>query len=412
MRVALLLSPLRLAGPAFASACASDAGGGGAGTTSTSISTSTSTSTNTMTTSSSISGSSSSSSGTGGTGGTGGMGGTDGGADAKPFSLLSLNLHCFKNDGTVFATNAERFAAIASLAASREVSVIAVQEACKRPGEEAIVALRAALEQSTGAVWSSSWTSAHVAWQGTPDEAEEGVGLLVRGALSDAIVIDHAVQGAFRRVAVSASLPPELAGARVTSVHFEVFGEPTRAAQAREAAVAALVDTDPGFSAIVAGDFNDVEGSNTVSAFPSMGYLDATAGLDPTGIDHVMIHRATPLRPSSVERVFLGAEAVSDHPGILVRLTPAPGDVVSPTRVRALHDPGAGHHLALRGDQAPLSWGVGHAMRRKASGEHALVCTELEGSFAFKTLIDDATWQAGADVAGEAGKDNVTTPTF
>lgn len=393
---AVLLSPLSLVS---AAACGGDHGAGGApGSTTTSTTT---TSTTSMPTSSSSSASSSSTSAS-----------SSSGAAPATFSLLSLNLHCFKLDGTVFATNAARYASIAALAASRDVAVIAVQEACRRPGEEAIVDLRAALDQATGAAWSSTWALAHVGWQGTPDESEEGVGLLVRGALSDPLVLDHAVQGSFRRVAVSAALPAELGGGRVMSVHFEVFEAAARAAQAREAAVAALVDADPHLSVIVAGDFNDVEKSPVVAAFPAMGYLDATTGLDPTGIDHVMIHRASPRRAATVERVFLGAAAVSDHPGILARIVPAAGDVVSPTRVRAHFDPGAGHHLSLRGDAAPLSWSVGHPMRRVASGEHRFLGTELAGAFEYKTLIDDLTWQAGENAAGEAGKDNDTTPTF
>ncbi len=342
-------------------------------------------------------------------GGSGGAGGSD---PTAPFSLLSLNLHCFRLDGTSFATNTDRFAAIASLAATRDVAVLTVQEACERPGEKAIELLRTALEQATSTTWSSTWTLAHVAWEGTPDQADEGVGLLVRGALSSPAALDHAVQGSLHRVAVSATLPPELGGSRVTSIHFEVFEAAARTMQAREAAAAALVDTDPGFSAIVAGDFNDIEGSQTHAAFPMMGFLAADAGLNAAGIDHVMIHRAAGLRPTSVEEVFLGADAVSDHPGILVRIEAAPGDTVSATRVLAKADPGAGHFLAIRGDAAPLSWDIGFPMRPVAPGEHAFVTTELDADFAFKVLVDDATWQSGANVPGVAGTSQTVTPVF
>lgn len=404
-------APLRLASLALPIllACGadpvSDAHGGAATTTST-LATSTAQS-------SSISGSSGAgtTSGMGGATGMGGAGGA-GGSSAAGFSMLSLNLHCLKLEGTAFATNAARFAAIANLAAARDVAVLAVQEACRKPGEDAMAELRGALEQATSAPWSSTWSLAHVAWEGTPDQADEGVGLLVRGALSNEETTTHVVQGALRRVAVSANLPASLHGARVTSVHFEVFEEPARAAQAREMAVKALVDTDPGFLAILAGDFNDVEGSATVGAFPAMGFLDATAGLDPTGIDHVMIHRAAPLRKAASERVFLGGEAVSDHPGILVRFAPAAGDAVAPTRVRALADVGANHYLTIRGDAPPLSWSVGFPMRLRAPEEHAFVSTEITGAFSFKTLIDDTQWQSGSDVVGAAGEESVVSPSF
>lgn len=373
----------------------------------------------TTTADTSASASATSSAGTPSTGGTGTSGATattasstGAGEPSGSLTLLSLNLHCLRVDGTAFATNAERFAAIASLAAARDVAVLALQEACERPGEKAIDMLQAALEQQTDASWTSTWAHAHLAWEGTPDEADEGVGLLVRGALSAPAALEHAVQGSLRRVAVSATLPPELGGARVTSVHFEVFEPEARAMQAREIAVAALVDTDLDSPAIVAGDFNDVEGSPTYAAFPATGYLAADAGLDPSGIDHVMIHRAASLRPSLVEEVFLGDEAVSDHPGILVRFDPALGDAVSATRITALSEPGAGHFLSVRGDAAPLSWDLGFPLRRVSQGEYLFVTTELASDFAFKVLLDDAVWQVGPDVAGVAGASQVVTPTF
>lgn len=403
-RVPLVLCALS----ALAAACGDTpatttaSGGGGSGaSTSTDATGGTGGASSTTTTSTSSSPTSS--------GGTGGAGGSD---PTAPFSLLSLNLHCFRLDGTSFATNTDRFAAIASLAASRDVAVLTVQEACERPGEKAIELLRTALEQATSTSWSSTWTLAHVAWEGTPDEADEGVGLLVRGALSSPAALDHAVQGSLHRVAMSATLPLELGGSRVTSIHFEVFEAAARTMQAREAAAFALVDTDPGFSAIVAGDFNDIEGSTTHAAFPVMGFLAADAGLNATGIDHVMIHRAAGLRPTSTEEVFLGADAVSDHPGILVRLESAPGDTVSATRITAKADPGAGHFLAVRGDTAPLSWDIGFPMRPVAPGEHTFVATEIEDAFAFKVLVDDATWQSGANVAGVAGTSQIVTPVF
>lgn len=337
---------------------------------------------------------------------------TDAGDPGPPLTVLSLNLHCFRLDGTRYASNAERFGAIASLAAERQVDVLALQEACARPDETAIDALRAALEDETGAAWTSTWALAHVAWEGTPDEADEGVGLLVRGTLSDPDVLEHAVQGPLHRVAVSATLPSELGGVRVTSVHFEVLEPGARTMQARETAVAALVDSDDGFAAIVAGDFNDVEGSPTHAAFPAMGYLAADAGLDPAGIDHVMIHRAASLRPAAVEAVLVGSQAVSDHPGILVRFEPADGDAVSVTRIIAVIDAEIDGFVALRGDTEPLSWQLGFPLRRVAPGEHTFVTTELAAAFEYKLLVDDTLWQTGPNLVGDAGTDHVVMPVF
>lgn len=331
---------------------------------------------------------------------------------AAGLTLLSLNLHCLRLDGTKFVSNADRFAAIAALAAARDVGVLALQEACERPGESAIDALQAALEAASGEAWSQTWALAHVAWEGTPDEADEGVGLLVRGALADPGALEHAVQGPLRRIAVSATLPAELGGARVTSVHFEVLEEAARTMQAREVAVAAMVDGADAPAVIVAGDFNDVEGSPTQAAMPTMGFIAADAGLDPAGIDHVMIHRRSPLRPAAVEEVFLGDDAVSDHPGILVRLEEAAGDRVSVTKISAEVDVGADHFVSLRGDLAPLEWELGWPLRQVAADLHVFMTTELAGDFEFKALLDDVTWQSGANVIGVAGAEQSVSPIF
>jgi len=312
----------------------------------------------------------------------------------------------------VYATNTERFAAIASLVANRDVSAITLQEACERPGENAIDELRVAIEKATSTSWSSTWTFAHVAWEGTPDQADEGVGLLVKGNLSNPDELVLAVQGSLRRVAASATLPAQWSKVRLTSIHFEVFEQTARTMQAREVAVAALVDTDPYFGAIVAGDFNDIEGSTTHAAFPALGYLAANAGIDAAGIDHVMVHRATNWRPKLAEKVFLGSEAVSDHPGILVRFEPAKGDDVVNTRLIAQFNPATNDFLAVRGNVAPLSWNLGFPTRRTSNGQHAFVTTEMTGNFEFKTLLDDATWQKGPNMLGTSGTNQVFTPTF
>lgn len=369
-------------------------GSGGAGGTPNSSSSSTTSST------SSSSSSTSSSSG-------------EGGGPAVPsVSLLSLNLHCLRLDGTVYATNTDRFAAIASLVANRDISAIALQEACQRPGENALDELRAAVEKATSTSWSSTWTFAHIAWEGTPNQADEGVALLVKGSLSNPKELVHAVQGSLRRVATSAMLPTEWANLRLTSIHFEVFEESARTMQAREVAVASLVDTDPGFGAIVAGDFNDIEGSATHGAFPALGYLAANGGLDPAGIDHVMIHRATKWRPVKSEKVFLGMEAVSDHPGILVRFDASPGDIVIPTRISTQYSPAVNQFLSLRGNIAPLTWELGFPLHRSQSGAQSFISTEMTGNFEFKLLLNDQTWQMGPNATGKGEMDHTVVPSF
>jgi endonuclease/exonuclease/phosphatase family metal-dependent hydrolase len=293
------------------------------------------------------------------------------------------------------------------------VDALLLQEVCARPGEEAIELLQAAVEEATGEAWSNAWAFAHVGWEGTADEADEGLSVLARGPLSGAETLEHAVQAGLRRVAISATLPGPVSDLRATSVHFDVFDAAARRMQAREAAVASLVGSDPGFAAIVAGDFNDVAGSPAHAAMTAMGFVDASAGLDDTkGIDHVFVHRAAPIRPADAKLVFLGADAVSDHPGVLVRFTKAAGDAVTVTRIAGSADVGAGHFVSVRGSAAPLGWDIGWPMRAEAPGSWRFVTTELAGSFAFKLLRDDTAWQTGADVPGTGGQDHAVTPSF
>ncbi len=390
LRMPLALGSLILAGACAASAPANTSdGAGGSGEVASSTSASSS--------SSSAASSSSSSSGMPG---------------PSSVSLLSLNLHCFRLDGTVYTTNADRFAAIAALVSSRDVSAIALQEACQRPAESALDELRTALEKATMTSWSSTWTFAHIAWEGTTDQADEGVGLLVKGALSSPREWPLAVQGSLRRVATSATLPMEWSNVHLTSVHFEVFESAARTMQAREVAVGALVDTDPNFNAIVAGDFNDIEGSAPHDAFRASGYIAADAGLDAAGIDHVMVHRGTNWRATTAEKVFLGAEAVSDHPGILVRFEPAAQDTIAATRIRVMANLAPNQFASIRGNVPPLSWNLGFPVQQSVPGQYGFVSTELVGSFEYKILIDDQTWQTGPNASGVAGTDLMVMPTF
>jgi endonuclease/exonuclease/phosphatase family metal-dependent hydrolase len=333
-------------------------------------------------------------------------------APDRPLTLLSLNLHCLKQDGTPFATLEERLDAIATFAVGADVEALAVQEACVAGGVDALELLRARLSALDGVEWTSAWALAHVGWEGTPDEAQEGVGLLARGDLLDVVEVVYVSPGQLRRVALAARLPR---GPVLVSTHLDYGDALQREDQARQTATWALALADavagsPG-EVIVAGDLNDVAGSATVLALPAMGFVDAARDLPAGRIDHVFVHRGASVRPLSAELV-LTDPPVSDHPGVLVRLAPTVPEALVVTRLTAHVDVGFGHHLAVRGDSAPLSWGRGWWARPAAADRWELVLTELDGPFAFKTLVDDATWQAGPDVAGAAGAAVEVTPTF
>ncbi len=341
----------------------------------------------------------------------------DAASDAQPpaTSLLSLNLHCLKTEGTTFTTNTARYAAIADRVAAEGVVALAVQEACVRPGESAMDMLSAELRRATGVSWSTHWAFAHKAWEGTADEADEGVGLLVRGALSAPNVITHRVQSALVRVAVSAWVSGlGTSGLRLYSVHFDYVSAAARAAQAREVAVAAAVDTDPGFGALVAGDFNARPGDEAHAALSSFGYRDLTASLDAGRIDHVFAHRLGGVSASSARLVFDGKDGplVSDHPGVLLTLSTVPREPATITRLTGRAKLVPGDWLALRGGATPLSWSAGWPARDVGDG-FRIVLTELAGpSVEVKFLRDDVAWMKGANVSIAPGAEQVIEAAF
>ncbi|MCA9492716.1 MAG: hypothetical protein KC621_22435 [Myxococcales bacterium] len=99
-------------------------------------------------------------------------GSTTGGDD--DLVVLSLNLHCNKLDGTSYGTNRERFDAVAALVSAEHVDVLLLQEVCIG-AEDATALLDDALVAATGVSWEGGWNFAHLAWEGTADEAQEGI---------------------------------------------------------------------------------------------------------------------------------------------------------------------------------------------------------------------------------------------
>ena len=116
--------------------------------------------------------------------------GESGGEDTGPplsqaVGLLSINLHCLQLDGTDFSSNQERLQLLARAVQAEQVSVLALQELCVSAEQSAPDLLLAALQEETGQEWSLATAYAHLGWEGTEDEAEEYVGLAVRGPLSE-----------------------------------------------------------------------------------------------------------------------------------------------------------------------------------------------------------------------------------
>jgi endonuclease/exonuclease/phosphatase family metal-dependent hydrolase len=328
-------------------------------------------------------------------------------SDPDRLALLSLNLHCLKLDGTSFADHDARWAAIAEAVADREVQVLALQEVCVRSDLDALVALQSALEATTAGAWEGAFALAHVAWEGTVDEADEGVALLSRAGLSDPTELGYVDPGELRRVGLFATLDD---GTTVATVHLDYGSAAAREDQGRQTA-SQLLAAAASLDLVVAGDLNDRAGSPTYDAFGSMGFIDASSEAG-APIDHAFAHRGARWQPERSEIWFEGDAAVSDHPGVFVELVASEPGPVELTRIVAHVDVGFGHTLSVRGGTDPLSWDRGWWAWPVSGDRWELVLTEVDGEFPFKTLLDDVTWQAGDDALGSVGVDNELTPTF
>jgi len=334
-------------------------------------------------------------------------------AGSEGLGLLSLNLHCFIPTGSAYSDDLERFEAIAQGIAQLGAQVVTLQEACIKGSRDAAKDLATRLTELTGKTWGSSWQLAHVAWEGTADEAQEGVALLADRPLQDVRATHFAHQGGLVRVALSGELALPSGGLRVMSVHLDHQDAAVREEQARETGVAALAEAYPSAATIVAGDFNAKEGSPAHSALLQQGFLDASDPLSANRIDHVFVHRGAGWSAQQASLVFEGASAVSDHPGVLVRLVPESPPPLLLTRVHASLSLAAGEFASIRGSVAPLSWDRGWTLHHdESTNAWDFVSSELSGGFEYKLLKDDVVWQIGANQVGSAGNDHAASASF
>jgi endonuclease/exonuclease/phosphatase family metal-dependent hydrolase len=336
-----------------------------------------------------------------------------GGVEAPALVLLSLNLHCFRLDGADYADHDSRFAAIAALVVAEEVGAIALQEACENEAEGvAIARLAAAIEAAGGASWSSAWVETHPAWEGTPDAAIEGVGLLLRSeGPVEAEAFTYAVQGSQLRHSLTAALPAPFEGLRLTTVHLEHDDAAAREGQARQEALRALLPGVEG--SLVAGDWNARPAD--LAALEAAGLRRMSAAADPSGveIDHVYAPADAPLRVLGARMVFDGGDspAVSDHPGLLLRLEEAPVSPMGRTHLLAEVDVGFGRFVSVRGEGGPFDWEQGWpAVPTGSARWEAAVLAE--GALRYKWLRDDVDWQAGEDLSCEVGATCTAAPVF
>ena len=65
-------------------------------------------------------------------------------------SVMALNLHCLKLDGTPFSSNTARMAAVADAVAAEGIAALALQEVCKNTREDGMALLVTELQRLVG----------------------------------------------------------------------------------------------------------------------------------------------------------------------------------------------------------------------------------------------------------------------
>lgn len=82
------------------------------------------------------------------------------------------------------------------------------------------------------------------------------------------------------------------------------------------------------------------------------------------------------------------------------------------TFISAQIDIGFGNHLYLRGEGPGLSWDHGIAMDSVGANLWTSAVKGAKLPVVFKVLVNDLTWNAGADYVVEPGQSITVTPTF
>ncbi len=346
---------------------------------------------------------------------------TDSGADTRDVgdtgttsttsALLTLNLHCLSQEGTPFDSVAARLAHVGEVAVESGVEVMLLQEVCQTDTIDTVAMLTSSLESASGATWSSVFADAHLANEGTSDEAREGLAIFVRGSLTSEERYTYLAQEGLQRVLLAATVSTASLGAfRVATLHLDHRDDDVRRAQAEESAVLGFI-AEP--ITVLAGDLNAQPGEPAHDALRGFGYLDESASLRRDRIDHVFVHRQASLESVGATFLFSGASPrVSDHPGVMVRVRSIERSPGAVTLVTARVDVGFGRRLAIRGEAPPLSWDRGLPMINRGADEWVFATTEIRTDFAFKTVVNDESFQTGPNEMGTAGAPTEVTPLF
>jgi hypothetical protein len=82
------------------------------------------------------------------------------------------------------------------------------------------------------------------------------------------------------------------------------------------------------------------------------------------------------------------------------------------TFISAQIDIGFGNHLYVRGEGPGLSWDIGVAMDNTGSNLWTATVKGAKLPVVFKVLVNDLTWNTGADYSVEPGQSITVYPTF
>jgi hypothetical protein len=82
------------------------------------------------------------------------------------------------------------------------------------------------------------------------------------------------------------------------------------------------------------------------------------------------------------------------------------------TFLSAQIDIGFGNHLYVRGEGPGLSWDHGLAMDNTGANLWTATIKGAKAPVVFKVLVNDLTWNTGADYSVDAGKSLTVYPTF
>jgi hypothetical protein len=95
---------------------------------------------------------------------------------------------------------------------------------------------------------------------------------------------------------------------------------------------------------------------------------------------------------------------------------PATSVVVKPkaskVTITAAIDIGFGNTLFIRGSGAGLNWEKGKALAWTTGGAWTLILPAVDTPFAFKLLVNDATWSADPNYEAAPGDTVTVTPIF